>query len=219
MKEVQRESMMFQRKILGILCMLLAPSSILFGLIGKGTNLPYWYASISATYYANDKIIMIGLLYAIFIFFSAYKGYDWRDRTCSIIQAITSFMIVAFPCSTTGAPDKVGLFMLPLSTSNIIHCIGASLLFFTFSFNVIFLFRLSGPEPTEKKKLRNKIYLACGIIIFIFMVLQAIYSVTSLFDFIPSWFPITWFNEFVMLEAFGFAYLVKSEAIDKLNDK
>jgi hypothetical protein len=218
MKEVQRESMLFQRKILGILCMLLAPSSILFGLIGKSTNLPYWYKSISSTYYANDKIIMIGLLYAIAIFFSAYKGYDWRDRTCSLIQAVSSFLIVAFPCDTPGIPQNVGLFLAPVSVSNIIHCISASVLFITFAFNVLFLFRLCGPEPTEKKLLRNKIYLVCGIIISIFMILEGIYSVTSLFDFIPSWFPITWFNEFVMLEAFGFAYFVKSEAIDKLND-
>lgn len=219
MKEVQRESMLFQRKVLGILCMLLAPTSILFGLIGKDVNLPSWYDSISATYYANNKIIMIGLLYAIGIFFTAYKGYDWKDRVCSIVQAATSFMIVTFPCATSGAPSKVGLFLLPQSTSNIIHCIGASVLFITFAFNVLFLFRLCGPEPTERKKLRNKIYLVCGIIIAVFMTLQAIYSVTSLFDFMPKWFPITWFNEFVMLEAFGFAYLVKSEAISKLNDE
>ena len=218
MKEVQRESMLFQRKILGILCMLLAPTSLLFGLIGIGTNLPYWYDSISATYYANDKIIMIGLLYAISIFFTAYKGYDWRDRTCSIIQAISSFMIVCFPCSSSGAPQNVGLFLLPRPISNTIHCIGASVLFITFAFNVLFLFRLCGPEPTEKKKLRNKIYLVCGIIISVFMVMQALYSVTPLFDFVPDWFPLTWCNEFVMLEAFGFAYLVKSEAISKLND-
>ena len=218
MKEVQKESMLFQRKILGILCMLLAPCSLLFGLIGRTSNLPYWYDSISATYYANDKIIMIGLLYAVSIFFTAYKGYDWKDRTCSIVQAISSFMVVGFPCSTTGAPDKVGLFLLNRPISNVIHCIGASVLFFTFAFNVLFLFRLSGPEPTEKKKLRNKIYLVCGILITVFMTSQAIYSVTHLFDFIPGWFPLTWFNEFIMLEAFGFAYFVKSEAISKLND-
>ena len=102
MKEVQRESMLFQRKVLGILCMLLAPTSILFGLIGKDVNLPSWYDSISATYYANNKIIMIGLLYAIGIFFTAYKGYDWKDRVCSIVQAATSFMIVTFEKLSNG---------------------------------------------------------------------------------------------------------------------
>lgn len=215
MKEVQRESMMYQRKTLAILCMLLAPSCLLFGLFGLEQNLPGWYKSISATYYASSKMFMIGLLYAISVFFISYRGYDWKDRTVAIIEAITALGIVIFPCNSPDIPAKVGLFSLPVSVSNIFHCICASALFITFDFNVLFLFRLSGPEPTEKKKLRNKIYLACGIIIAIFMVLQGL---SGLFTFIPVWFPTTWFNEFIMLEAFGFAYLVKSEAISKLND-
>lgn len=215
MHEVQRESMMFQRKMLGTLCLLLAPSSLLFGLFGLKTNLPGWYMSISATYYANSKVFMIGLLYAIAVFFAAYRGYDKYDRTVAIIESITALGITLFPCKSPDVPELVGMFNLPVSVSNVFHCICASILFLTFDFNVLILFRKSGPEPTEKKKVRNLIYLICGIIIFIFMVLQII---TSIFSFLPEWFPSTWLNEFFMLEAFGFAYLVKSEAIAKLND-
>lgn len=215
MREVQRESMMFQRRALAILCMLLAPSCLLFGLFGISQNLPEWYKSISSTYYANSKMFMIGLLYAIAVFFISYRGYDWKDRTCAIIEAISALGIIVFPCQTPAIPEYIGLFCLPITVSNIFHCICASVLFITFDFNVLVLFRKSGPEPTEKKKLRNIIYFICGIIIFIFMVLQAL---STKFSFFPSWFPTTWFNEFMMLEAFGFAYLVKSEAIAKLND-
>lgn len=215
MKEVQRESMMYQRKALAILCMLLAPSCVLFGLFGLEQNLPGWYMSISATYYASSKVFMIGLLYAISVFFISYTGYDWKDRTVAIIEAISALGVAVFPCNTPCVPDNVGLFNLPVNISHIIHCINASVLFITFDFNVLVLFRKSGPEPTDKKKLRNKIYLICGIIIALFIVLQA---VSGILKFIPTWFPTTWFNEFIMLEAFGFAYLVKSEAISKLND-
>lgn len=214
--DVQKESMMFQRKCLGILCLLLAPSCLLFGLFGLGSNLPYWYKSISATYYANSKSLMIGLLYAISVFFFSYKGYDWKDRLCALIEAVSAIGIVLFPCSTPGIPERVGMFCLPVSVSNVFHCIFASVLFITFTFNVLVLFRKSGPEPTEKKKLRNKIYLICGIIMAVFVVWQFI---TSIFPIVPEWFPMTWFNEFIMLEAFGFAYLVKSEALSKLNDE
>ena len=217
MKDIQRQSMMFQRKMLAILCMLLAPCCLLFGLFGHNSNLPQWYFSISATYYANDKIFMIGLLYAITIFFFSYKGYDYKDRITSLIEAFSSFVIISFPCYTPGIEDKVGLFQLPIFVSDTVHCIGASVLFITFTFNVLYLFRLSEPEPTEKKILRNKIYLTCGIIMIVFIILQVITTFIE-FNFIPQWFPTTWFNEFVMLEAFGFAYFVKSEAIDKLND-
>ena len=215
MKEVQRQSMMFQRKMLAILCLLLAPSCVLFGLFGLQQNLPGWYLSISATYYANSKLFMIGLLYAIGVFFAAYRGYDIKDRICSIVESVTSFGIIVFPCVSCDVPDRVGLFCLPVNISNTLHCVCASVLFVAFAFNVLVLFRLSEPEPTEKKKLRNTIYLICGIIIIVFMVLQAI---SVMFTFLPQWFPTTWLNEFFMLEAFGFAYLVKSEAIDKLND-
>lgn len=215
MKEVQRESMMYQRKALAILCLLLAPSCLLFGLFGLNQNLPGWYMSISATYYASSKVFMIGLLYAISVFFISYTGYDWKDRVVAIIEAISALGVVVFPCSTPGIPNNVGLFNLPVAVSHIIHCICASVLFITFDFNVLVLFRKSGPEPTEKKKLRNKIYLACGIVIAVFIILQGL---SGKFTFIPKWFPTTWFNEFIMLEAFGFAYLVKSEAISKLND-
>jgi hypothetical protein len=215
MNDVQRESMMFQRKALGILCMLLVPCCIIFGLFGIPTNPPYWYFSISATFYSNSNIFMIGLLFATTVFFISYKGYDWKDRICALIEGITSFCVIAFPCSTTGAPDKVGLFQLPVNISADIHNISSALLFVTFAFNVLFLFRLSGPEPTEKKKLRNKIYLICGIIICLFMVLQLFVTFAN---FIPDNIPYTMINEFGMLEAFGFAYFVKSEAISKLND-
>jgi len=217
-QDVQRESMMYQRKALGVLCMLLAPSCLLFGLFGIGQNLPKWYMSISSTYYANSKAFMIGLLYAVSVFFFSYKGYDWRDRLCAIVEAISAIGIVLFPCNTPGIPSNVGLFHLPVAVSHVIHCIFASVLFIAFDFNVLYLFRLSGPEPTKQKKLRNTIYLICGIIILVFMLIQGL-SGTKLFEFVPSWFPFTWFNEFIMLEAFGFAYIVKSQAISKLNDK
>lgn len=216
MKDVQRESMMFQRRMLGILCLLLAPSSILFGLFGLDSNLPYWYKSISATYYANSKPFMIGLLYAISVFFAAYRGYDWKDRLCAIIESISAIGIVLFPCATDGLPEHVGTFHLLVSTSNMFHCIFAAVLFITFTFNVLVLFRLSGPEPSEKKKLRNKVYLICGIIMAVFLILQSL--CVPIGNILPKWFPFTWMNEFFMLEAFGFAYLVKSEAIAKLND-
>ena len=215
MKEVQKESMMFQRKALGILCMLLVPCCILFGLFGLETNLPKWYFSVSATFYANSNIFMIGLLFATSVFFISYRGYDWRDRVCAVIEGVFSFMIIAFPCITPGTPDNVGIFQIPVNVSGVIHNISAAVLFSTFAFNVLFLFRLSGPEPTEKKKLRNKIYLVCGILICLFIVLQL---ATTIINFMPDNIPCTMINEFGMLESFGFAYFVKSEAISKLND-
>lgn len=219
-KNTELASMIIQRRVLGILCGLLAPCSLLFGLFGIKYNLPDWYKSISSTYYANSKLFMIGLLFATSIFFLSYKGYDWRDRVCSIIQSITCIGIVIFPCATPGIPDRVGLFCLTPYVSNIIHCTMASILFITFAFNITFLFTLGDGEPTDRKKLRNKIYYICGAVMFLFIINQAVYVKFDTFFFwhLPNWFPITWLNEFIMLESFGFAYIVKSRAIGRFND-
>ena len=216
-KNTELNSMIIQRRVLGILCGLLAPCSVLFGLIGASHNFPGWYKSISATYYANSKMFMIGLLSATSIFFFAYKGYDWKDRICSLVQAIAAISIVMFPCRAGGAPEYVGLFCLPIATSNLIHCIMTAVLFVAFDINILFLFTLGNGEPTKNKLLRNKIYRVCGIIILVFMIFQAFSTVTA--KLLPSWFPLTWFNEFMMLEPFAFAYIVKSNAIGKFNDE
>jgi len=215
-KNTELTSMIIQRRILGILCALLAPCSLLFGFIGWKYNLPNWYMSISSTYYANSKIFMIGLLSATSIFFFAYKGYDWKDRVCSLIQAISAIGIVIFPCTAPSIPKHIGLFCLPVNISNTIHCVCAAILFLTFDINVLFLFTLGNGEPTDRKKLRNKIYYICGGIIFVFMICQAFHNPIA--KILPDWFPLTWFNEFMMLESFAFAYIVKSEAIGKFND-
>lgn len=228
--DVQKDSMLFQRKVLGFLSLFLAPFCVIFGLIGKSTNPMFWYTSISATFYTNANIFMIGILVSISIFFISYKGYDIKDRICSIIEAISAFGIAAFPCfpgrDFTLDPVKdiglssnyVGLFQLHISFSNTIHICFACILFLTFAYNLIFLFRLSGPEPTERKKLRNKIYLICGIIILCAIALEIISNFGPLGEITKKGFPLTMIDEFIMLVAFGFSYLVKSEAISKLND-
>lgn len=198
------ETMRLQRKILGVLCALLAPSCIILGLLGN--NLPYWYCSISATYYANSKICMIGLLFATSVFFFSYKGYDWKDRLMSLLQAVSALGIIVFPCKTEGIPETVGVFNLPFEVSHGIHCVMAGLLFGSFATNITFLFTL-GDESNKQKAKRNMVYRTCGTVIYVFMLLQAMSTALP----VPEWFPLTMINEAVMLEAFAVAWLVKAQ--------
>ena len=215
---IDHKSMCSQRRILSILCLLLAPTCILFGLFGKTTNVEGWWKSISATFFCNSNILMIGLLVAIAIYFFSYKGYDIRDRICSIIEAVSSLGIVCFPCnSIENVPERIGLFNLPNNISMIIHCVFAGILFVAFGFNILFLFTLSVYNPTKEKKVRNVIYRVCGIIILTFCVIQGVTS--TIWKWYPEWYPNTLVNEFIMLLAFGIAYLIKSESIRILNDK
>lgn len=215
-----RSSSLFQRKMLGILCGLLAPACVLLGMLGSENNLDGWYMSISATYYASSKMCMIGLLFSAAVFFLSYiaEKYDWRDVVMSIVQAAGCLGVVAFPCKTPGVPETVGLFNLPLATSNIIHTASAAVLFVAFAVNILFLFTRGHEDTNEMKRKRNRIYRICGCVILAFCIIQAL-TATPVFDWVPAWFPLTWLNEFVMLSAFSVAWLVKAEMFSSLNDK
>lgn len=215
--ETKLQIMKNQMMILGILCILLAPLSILFGLFGD--NPEGWYGSISKTYYANSKAVMIGLLIATGIYFISYKGYDKRDNFLTTLQGLAAIGLVIFP-TKLGSVDvgSVGLLGLPSWLSVILHCACTYTLFISFWINLMFLFTLSNGKPTPKKRLRNIIYRCCGVLI-ILGTIAIIAGSTVLKPFLPKNFPIALVGEFVILIPFGFAYLVKSECIKWLNDE
>lgn len=219
MNEIDAKSMILQRRILGFLSISLSPVCFLFGLIGSNTNPQYWYKSISLTFYSNSNIFMIGILTATAIYFFSYKGYDWKDRLCSLIQAIACVGIVVFPCRCEFYDrDTVGLFCLNMNISNILHSIFAALLFLSFAFNLIFLFTLSSGEKTEKKKIRNLIYRISGLVIFICTIAMCFKNYVIKIGIVPEWFPYVLMLEFIALTVFGFSYIVKSETIKYFND-
>ena len=204
--------MNYQRRVLGVLGFLLAPCCLLFGLLGN--NLPDWYGSISATYYANSKICMIGLLFSVAIFFYIYHGYELIDVIFSCIQATSALMIIVFPCNTSYVNGKVGLFGLDVSISHNFHCIGAAVLFLSFATNIMFLFT-KGNSGTEGKRKRNIVYYTTATIIYVLCLFQGLVTV------IPNkiyFTGLTMINEWIMLWAFSFAWLTKSEMFPFLND-
>ena len=89
MTELEEQTMRKQQFILGWLCTVLPFVSIGFGLIGAITkcNPPTWWYSISATFYTNSNVVLIGLLFATGIYFWAYEGYDKMDK--NIVKPVT----------------------------------------------------------------------------------------------------------------------------------
>ena len=188
-----------QRLVLGIICGLLPVCCVLFGFIGADNAIlgETWWYSISATYYSNAQIWMIGSLVLASFFFLTYRGYDIWDRLLTLISSVSSLGIVIFPCA---APfERVGLFMLPVGISNTIHCIMAAVLFVSFAVMILTQF------TKGKDKTRNKVYYICGTVIIAFMLNQLC---AYIFHFPGYW---TLINEFVMLEAFAVAWITKSK--------
>ena len=194
----------YQRFMLGVICGLLPICCVLFGLLGEwaGINYPGWYNSVSATYFCNSNMCMIGSLCLCAFFLFTYKGYDLGDRVLTTISAISALLIVA--CPTCAIPaDNLGLFALPAKISSTIHDISAAVLFVTFALMILTQF------TKGKQKRKNAIYRICGWIMVVVMAL----IVVGRFFSQPAY--MTMIYEFIMLEAFAVAWITKSGFLNK----
>lgn len=205
MKELNRK--------LGWLCIALVPMTLLIGLLGWNSNTEGWWRSISANFYTNAKVPMIVGIGVMALLFFSYRGYDKIDNLITNIAGVAGIGILVFPCDWEGAMQSQITFpFLSLGFSHFLHCISAITLFTTFAVMLAWRFTKHKGVMTVKKMRRNVVYISCSAIITLCLILQIITSVANL-----GWF--TMINEFFMLEAFGFAWLVKGEAIPFFNDK
>lgn len=209
--DVMKEHYRSARWTTAWLCLLLPFLSIIFGFIGvlQGYNPAEWYHSISDTYYANSKAIMIGILSITTFYFATYKGYDIRDRIVNILSAICAAGVALFPNKGVD-----GLIQMSYSTGSIFHCAFALALYLTFFINCIWLFRL-GNSNTREKKIRNNIYLGCGIGIAAAAGVLVVGSVFNLKQYVPNF---VWIVEVVAQIAYAIAWFTKSGRLIKDKD-
>lgn len=216
-------------RILGILCFLLAPASFigaLYSHIRTGMYPETWF-SVSASFYTPAAPLMIGLLDMTGLVFNCYAGYDRVDKIVAKITGSAAFMIVLCPCYTKIAPKYVGLLLIPVEVSNIIHCSSAALLFIMFAYMIGFRFTKSRNMSikevwintwaddfcglSDRKRIRNRIYYVCALVIAAFMLIQVATSIAGI-----KWMTIV--NEWIMLTAFSVAWLTKGGVAKWLND-
>ena len=208
-----------QRLALGVICGLLPIACFLF-------NLPavLWcewdssiLGSISATFWSpSAPFMIIGLGLASFFFFT-YKGYNRTDNILTTISAISAIGVVAFPTwlgiMNFTKWDCMGVFYVPAVICNYLHMISAGVLFISFAIMIFFQFT----KGNHKK--RNILYRICGVLIVVFSIGVALDGVVA--PYIPGWLSSiwVWLNEFLMLEAFAVAWIVKSRAISARTTK
>lgn len=179
------------RAMLGWLGMLLP--WIVVALIG---HLP---PSISATYYTNASTVFMIILGSAGILLICYKGYSWVDDLIFTAAGIFGLGICLFPCWTDTAA-KVGTFMLDVAVSSTIHNTCAMLFFALLSISSLFLFTKSDGNPTRNKKIRNVIYIICGV---------GMLGSFSLF-LLPPFYIRAWLVETIALFFFGVSWLTKA---------
>lgn len=159
-------------------------------------------ASISATYYTAQCItpFMI-ILGAASLLLISYRGYTQLDDIILTCAGIAGLLICLCPCFNS-ALSFVGTFQLPVSASAAIHNISAVIFFGLLSFNSIFLFTKSDGDMTPKKKIRNIIYIICGI------GMIASFGILLL----PAFRIQIWLVETIALFFFGVSFLTKADA-------
>ena len=200
------------RKSVGILGIFL-PFVLVFGvkLLSQCNTLQ---DSISDYYYTKLGHYMTGTLCAVSLFLFSYKGYGPKDFWAGKAASLFALGVAFFPCSNYYPVSACKVLQLKGDdTINIIHFTSAALLFLTFAFFSLVLFTKGSLHPTKRKVQRNVIYRICGGIIILCILLIFLYSVIpSLHEQFKQYKPIFWL-EFLALEAFGFSWLTKGEAL------
>jgi hypothetical protein len=172
--------------------------------------------SISRYYYTNVRDFFVGLMLGMSFFMMTYKGYQLIDTIANLLTGLAGICVGLFPC-LAGDPDlRVGFFQLRESASNAVHLACAGTFFVLLALSSLFLFTRTRADraPSDRKRLRNAVYIVCGCVMLgvlvalgvLLLVLDQQTLERTRLEFIA---------EVVLLEAFGIAWLVKGETILK----
>lgn len=196
------------RQLIGYLGLLLPV--ILFGLAGlrPTSGLPRWetLTSVSAYYYSGAVAAFVGVIFALALFLFTYRGYknDRVDRWAGAAGGFCALGVALFPTSPPGAVSAPSWWSATMGT---IHYVSAISLFIVFIVFSLWLFRKTKVPKGEKlpydKQWRNRIYLACGVV----MVASVLWAGSSFFTGAPIFWP-----ETMALSAFAVSWLVKGYA-------
>lgn len=153
-------------------------------------------------YYDNGTAgdILVGILFALAFFLVSYRGYAAIDSIAANLGCV--FALGVALCPTTSDNKVV----------HILHFVFAILLFSVFIFFSIYLFRKKSPHPTKQKKSRNKVYLICGIIMIVCIILVALSNFRFMWEPSKKYHLVFWL-ESIALAAFGFSWITKAEIV------
>src|SRR5215510_15019036 len=133
--------------------------------------------SISAYYYTSMRDVFVGVLAEIGVFLFCYRGPDKQDNILTNIAGLCAIGIGLFPTEPIYHP----LISARFATSSAecysnhgplgFHIYIVAAFFLIISYLTIFRFpKLSAPYMTKQKKSRNKIYVACGIVMVVMLI-------------------------------------------------
>ncbi|WP_341903941.1 hypothetical protein [Fluviicola taffensis] len=200
-------------------------------------------SSISNYYYTRLRDVFVVTLCAMSLFLLTYKGSDETDRwitnLAGIFGLITAFIPTSFkhdivlpnyqivsktppyPGLTMEALDKFELLkgtsphkIIPGDSTDLmgmVHLVSAALFFLFLGYMSYFQF--SKPKTTPRK-LKQNLFKACGLIIFI-TILALIPCSLNRFEPFYAKYKLIFIGETICLFAFGLSWLIKGQLILK----
>jgi hypothetical protein len=186
------------RRVLGALGVALPVVLAVWGFALSGWSLEI-QDSISDYYSLRTRDAFVGILFVIAWFLFTYRGYERKDDIAGYLACIFALGVAFFPNSGENWERTV-------------HLSSAAGLFLVLSFFSLFLFTKSGGSPTHEKRVRNRIYVACGLVMLVCLVLIGLYYFLWQDTSISDFKPVFWL-ESLMIWAFGISWFVKGETL------
>lgn len=158
--------------------------------------------SVSAYYHTSAVVAFVGVLAALGVYLLTYRGYkNGPDRLAAAVAGVAAVLVAAFP---TKPPEPLADPIWWSEHTKWIHYTAAAVLFSAFAFFSLVLFRKSDQRQlAAEKKVRNAVYLLCGVGIVACMLWALIAARRKESIFWP---------EVLALECFALSWLVKGRA-------
>jgi len=207
------------RKLVGILGVLLPVLLYLFLLIDTGHTTPL--DSISHYYMTRVSPVFVIIVSLLAIFLLVYKGKSIADFYLSAGAGLFALCLILFPTNDITGDTAVAVTNLKDSAfRSTFHFVAAAIFLLCLAAMSIFLFTRSDRSPasrTPRKKMRNRLYRTCGVI----MVLAILVIAAGVLNIIPTEnfyrYNLIFWMETIAVESFGLSWLVKGELF--LKDK
>lgn len=202
------------RRMVGLIALILpfalAAGAILAALLGPSHNFPHplLQRSISDYYYTPMRDLYVGSLFAIAAFLAGSRGYDLHDEITGYLAGAVTLGVA---CCPSFNPRSGNYTQLEFAVG-LVHTAFAALMYLILAYICIFLFRKSSPEKplTHRKRSRNRVYGACGLIMVACMMTMVGLTIRSVVERLHPSHWLFW-CETVANCAFGFAWLIKGE--------
>lgn len=175
--------------------------------------------SISHYYYTVMGTYFTGTLCAVALFLFSYKGYTRIDNITGNLAGLFAILVAFFPTDAYDGTKCAFVVNNREGSVNPIHFTAAALLFGSFAFFCLYLFTQTNNKSTMtlRKRMRNRVYKTCGVIIVLCIAgVAAVNFIKPLYDALESINPVLVF-ETIALIAFGTSWITKGEFILKDN--